>query len=223
MHVITFAITPTALIGSLILGVILIVGLVGARRRHTGMLKFYWIIQFIGIILVIVALVAVLIIFLVAYRDLKTHNEDKPEVYTFTASAPTSFTSSSAHKEHKNKKEQVIENALNYLSQHKDWVMVGAVVALVWSIIGLCLKVRSIVLAQRLCKQVESLPYCEDVEAAAIQTDSEPEKSEADAQPMYVIPQPMFAAPQQQANFENYPGVQLVPIYVDRFGNPIAQ
>jgi len=156
-----------------ILFIILIaIGLVGVRRRHVGLLKFYWTVQILFLVLIVFLFVFLLVLY---------YSHKGPDI-------------------------------------SENLAMEG--VFFILFVIVLVLKVRSIVLAQRLCTQLESLPYAEENELANVAEESSTQDS--NLQPIYVIPQPMFAAPQMNTG---YPGAQnnLIPIYVDSYGNPIIQ
>jgi len=204
-YVVGIFLLPISWIGWLFGAILLVVGLTGSARRHTGMLKFYWVITAIGLVMAIIAILLLLVGAVVLYADMKMH----PEQYLLTGNDTKSNFAKQAN------------TLVQFVCEHLTQVIISAVEAVVILFITTFLKVRSICLAQQLCKQIELLPHYEDVEAVEQQTDSEPETLQ-NAQPICVISQPMFAAPQQQFNFaNNYPGSQLVPIYVDSFGNPI--
>jgi len=161
--------------------VLVAIGLIGARKRHTGFLKFYWITQFISLFLMIFAFAFLLFMY---YR----HRNEIAD----------------------------LETSNGELTVNQQLALECAVFVLF--VINLVLKVRSIVLAQRLSKQLEILPYVDESELNNVSEESEIQ--DPNMQPMYVMPQPMFVAPQM--NSAMYPGANnLIPIYVDSFGNPI--
>eukprot|EP01124_Arcella_intermedia_P001705 TRINITY_DN1092_c0_g1_i1.p1 TRINITY_DN1092_c0_g1~~TRINITY_DN1092_c0_g1_i1.p1 ORF type:complete len:232 (-),score=43.22 TRINITY_DN1092_c0_g1_i1:43-690(-) len=90
--------------------------------------------------------------------------------------------------------------------------------------LDLMLRIRSIVLARILHKQLTVLPYLEEQELQnlAIQTEQQPEAVET-VQPVYILPQPAFAAQQAQMTTPYALPTNYVPIYVDSQGNPILQ
>jgi len=200
VHIVSIFWMPFYWTGSIVLALVLFLGMIGAAKRHTGILKFYWVVSAIGLVLLLLALLFFLGTVVFISYDVHAH----PEQY-------------SAHGD--GEKSQIARKAsawLQFVSEHQSQVIVCATVSIVSLFLSTFLKVRSIFLARRLCQQIEQLPYSEDPETAV---DSELDKPEQ-SQPIYVIPQPMFAAPQHQFH---YPGVhQLMPVYVDNFGNPIA-
>lgn len=133
-------------------------------------------------------------------------------------------------------------------SQVTNFIILNVLYLFVFLVI-LALKVRSILLAQKMAKQLQELPYLEDGQAIEYELDAQPQKSddietpEQQPTPQY-FPQPVFVAaghylnnpqqgepaevnPQQQQPFiypypMMFPSGAQFPVLVDQFGNPIT-
>lgn len=201
LHIVGFFFAPFYWTGSLFVVFVLVLGMVGTSKRHTGLLKCYWVVAAVS--LVLSALAFLFLVGTLSYIAYDFHAH--PDQYKVDGEGD------------KSELAKQVSSWVQFATEHESQVIMSAVVSLVGMFLITCLKLRSIFLARRLCKQIEQLPYSDDPETIAM--DSELDKPE-EQQPIYVIPQPMFAAPQHQYH---YPGAhQLVPVYVDNFGNPIA-
>jgi len=180
IYTVSFLLSPFAWLPLFCYLVLVVIGIIGTRRRHSGLLKIYWVVQFISLFLMVIGFIFILVMYY----------QHRTEIQIYK----------------------------NELTVNQQLALEG--IAFAFFVIDLVLKVRSIVLAQRLSKQLQILPYVEESELNNISEESEVQ--DPNAQPIYVIPQPMFAA--HQINTAVYPGVNnLIPIYVDSYGNPILQ
>jgi len=180
MYTAVSILSPIACTPAIFFIVLVVIGIVGTHKRHSGLLKFYWIVQFISLFVMIVGFIFILIMY-----------------YQHRA--------------------EIVELQNKQFTVNQQLAL--ECFAFAFFVIDLVLKVRSMVLAQRLAKQLQVLPHLEN-ELNNISEESSVQ--DPNTQPIYVIPQPMFAAPPQINTTTLYPS-NLIPIYVDSYGNPILQ
>eukprot|EP01125_Pyxidicula_operculata_P002867 TRINITY_DN1270_c0_g1_i2.p1 TRINITY_DN1270_c0_g1~~TRINITY_DN1270_c0_g1_i2.p1 ORF type:complete len:220 (+),score=47.24 TRINITY_DN1270_c0_g1_i2:145-804(+) len=193
VNVVGFGVTLNFL--SAIAVIILVVGLIGVKKQHTGCLKFYTVLQSVLLAVKIAA-----IIFgafwlgqaLLGYYD----NVEK-------GIKPT---------------EDDIIPDLSQLST-QDTILYSAIAFAIFFMITLVLglTIRSVVYTRKLVTLLATLPYSEETELEVIETD-EGEGRNFQQEPVYVVPQPVFSAPEQVSSTW-YPAsgaVNLMPVYVEQ-------
>jgi hypothetical protein len=217
---------------------ILFAGIHGAAKRAPRWLAFYWVSQFIILVLTLVAILYGLGVLIGQIRHNREHPEDQtplyPEFSHYSKSQATQF---------------IVINVLYLLS----FLMI------------LAIKVRSILLAQRLVRQMREMPYSDEDLALELQEEGAPlyipediqqethvpevEQTQFQQQPTQVQ-QPMFMMANPQMGYPSptpfpqgafpqgafpqgafpqgafpmmpYGQPQFIPMFVDQYGNPIA-
>jgi len=228
-----------ALVYALVYIIVLNVGMRGASTRNVGMLRFYWVFQFVQ--LIVFLLTAVALAGFLAYVHVVDYQMHKLQAQTVNVNV---------------ERTQVADPAGgNSLQYHKDVVMISNVqpkiqevhqvapqtctltnvlYILLPSLISLIVifsVTRSIVLARQLINLLENYSELADVELnACCQKDACCKEScsetpmapvvhqEPVATPITVYVAPEGYVPENMA----YPGqLQLMPVYVDKFGQPM--
>eukprot|EP01122_Echinamoeba_exundans_P016304 TRINITY_DN8227_c0_g1_i1.p1 TRINITY_DN8227_c0_g1~~TRINITY_DN8227_c0_g1_i1.p1 ORF type:complete len:302 (+),score=83.85 TRINITY_DN8227_c0_g1_i1:58-963(+) len=192
---------------------ILVGGMRGATKRSVCWLRFYWISQFLLLVLTLVSILFGLTILIKQMQWNREHPKEASEMYP----------------EMKNlSKEQVTR------------FIIANVLYLISFLIVLAIKVRSILLAQRLTQEIQLAEAMTGDEfeleegtngsetPSIYETHTEELKTfepTVAAQPVFMMAPPTsagnipFMAVPQFANGQQF---QYVPVYVDQYGNPVA-
>ena len=178
LHIVGFFFSPFYWTGSLFVVFVLVLGMVyvtfisladfknstvfrGTSKRHTGLLKFvrscewieiaisnddsiqYWVVAAVG--LVLSALAFLFLVGTLSYIAYDFHAH--PDQYKVDGEGD------------KSELAKQVSSWVQFATEHESQVIMSAVVSLVGMFLITCLKLRSIFLARRLCKQIEQLPY----------------------------------------------------------------
>jgi len=168
------------LISPSLYSVLLLLGFLGVRRRSVCLLKTFYVLQAITVVLSVALVTGVSTYLAVSQPDL-------------------------------------VQTACDFARKYPVQVAIGSVVALLLLVV----KLRSIFYARVLALQL-TLKSDALVEMKNVESDSE--EPLQPAQPMFVVQQPAFAAPAngQEALYMQIPATaHLIPVYVDRAGNPV--
>jgi hypothetical protein len=230
-------ISLVALVYALIYIVVLNVGMRGASTRSVGMLRFYWVFQFVQLIvfLVTAAAVAGFITYthVVAYQQMQhAQNENFMALHSQTMTIGNQKIDPNTEVQAElQEKKILVQNVVQTTSAPKPtytcsftnalYVLIPALVSLIviFSI------TRSIVLARQLISLLENNADLAVAELNACCRDEEccqdAEEAAPVSQELALAPAAVYIAPQGFVP-ENivYPG-QLMPVYVDKFGQPL--
>jgi len=179
--------------GSLAYGLVLIAGIRGASRRSRCWLVFYHIVQTVLVVLTAVAIILQSIGLIAIYSQNKEEISSKSKEFFEQSNVSTT-----------------------------SWVLIG-IATLLYVVCIFFLKIRSIVLARRMIRQLDELPTLEDGQTITNEdtielTPSQPETPVAPQPPVYVVPS---YQPQQPVDAAQFQQMYPVPFYVDQYGRPI--
>ena len=230
------SVTMPVLIFSLVYITVLNIGLRGATMRSTRLLRFYWVFQLVQVIVFLLTVLALVVLAVYVHASmLKSHpHAVQPEIVQPKVMHDTVvLDGAQASKQAAEAKPMIATQEIQPQTQQSHmsgwmYLTTGVFIPAVIVFIVVFAKTRSIVLARQLIAVIESLEESGDIELVnsccekeneCCQEEKKADTKETEMVPVNIYsPEAVYVVP--QAYDAAYPG-QLMPVYVDKFGQPL--
>jgi hypothetical protein len=225
------SVSLVVLIYALIYIIVLNVGLRGATNRNIPLIRFYWVFQLVQLVVFLLTVLALVVFFTWAhvhqYKQMKhemKHQNDQPKIITFDQNG--------AQTDGKHITLEESHTTVHRYSHFSPANLVPFILPAVLFLVVVFSITRSIVLARQLIMTIEATSdlnndvelnsCCEKKNSCCESKEETPEP--APVQPVAIFsPENVYVMPQTYVmpNGDGaYPG-QLMPVYVDKLGQPI--